>query len=173
MAAQFERVEVPRDQQDLVDFLGRDLWPFHGRHHLTPDDVLAIDVASPDVESFWVVLDGHKVGLVRLVDLGDIGDGAPRFDLRIAGRHRGRGLGTEATRWVVTHLFTAHPDLHRIEADTRSDNVAMQRALTAAGFTPEGRLRQAWRIPDGRWADTLVYGILRSEWSGAPPVRDD
>jgi ribosomal-protein-alanine N-acetyltransferase len=160
-----ERVEVPRDHDDLITFLCDDIWPFHGRHRVTPDDVLAMEFASPDVASFWIVDDRAKVGLIRLLDLGDIGDGAPRFDLRIATPHRGRGIGTRATRWIVDHLFGVHSELHRIEADTRDDNRAMQHVLSASGFSLEGRLRSSWHGPDGQRHDTFVYGILRTEWS--------
>ena len=118
---------------------------------------------GPDVASFWLIEDGYTVGLIRLLDLGDIGEGAPLFDVRIARRHRGRGLGRKATDWLVDHLFSTYPILHRIEANTRADNLAMQRVLTEAGFTHEGTLRQAWRRTDGLWSDAMIYGILRSE----------
>jgi RimJ/RimL family protein N-acetyltransferase/catechol 2,3-dioxygenase-like lactoylglutathione lyase family enzyme len=160
---EFERVEVPRDQQELVGFLCDDEWPFHGRRRLTPRDVLAMDFSTPDVTSFWILDDRERVGLIRLLDLGDIGEGAPQFDLRIARAHRGRGHGKRAARWIVDHLFTAHPELHRVEANTRSDNVAMRTVLSAVGFTHEGRLRDAWPGDDGQWFDTMIYGMLRSD----------
>lgn len=164
---EFSRVEIPRDDRQLVEFLGDDEWPFHGRRQLTAADIQAMDFSSADVASFWIVDTGQTVGLVRLLDLGDIGAGAPLFDLRIASRHRGNGFGKRATRWIVDHLFTSHPELHRIEANTRADNTAMQRVLAAAGFTHEGTLRLAWRGEDGHWFDALVYGILRTDWTSA------
>ena len=160
-------MEIPRDREQLVEFLCNDEWPFHEHYHLTPDDVLAMDFSSADVATFWVVETGEKVGLIRLLDLGDIGRGAPLFDLRVLSRRRGRGFGTLATRWIVDHLFTSHPELHRIEANTREDNTAMQRVLTGAGFTNEGRLRRAWRSEEGRWFDTMVYGMLRTDWTSS------
>ena len=171
MNVEFERVDVPRDQDQLVEFLCRDEWPFHGRRQMTPDDVLAMDFSSPDVCSFWIVDSGQTVGLVRLLDLCDIGEGAPLFDLRIASRHRGCGVGRRATGWIADHLFASYPDLHRIEANTRGDNAAMQRLLSGAGFTHEGRLRNAWRSDDGQWFDTMIYGMLRTDWSSAGDAR--
>jgi len=183
------RVEIPRDEPDLVDFLCADEWPFHGRRQLSVEDVRGIDFGSADVASFWVVDGDERLGLIRIFDLGDIGEGAPRFDLRIAKTHRGRGYGTDAARWIVSHLFTTYPELHRAEANTRDDNAAMRAVLSRAGFTLEGRLRQSWRGNDeegddergddergdgeqgddrhDRWFDTLIYGILRSDWSPA------
>lgn len=132
MPVEFQRVEILRDREALVELLCNDEWPFHGQLVLTPED---------------------------------IGEGAPLFDLRVASRHRGCGFGMRATRWTVDHLFTSYPELHRIEAKTRHDNAAMQRVLSDAGFTHEGRLRDAWRSDEGQWFDTMIYGILRTEWT--------
>lgn len=139
--------------------------PFHAQRLLTTVDVVAMEFSSADVASFWIVERRQTVGLVRLLDLGDIGKGAPQFDLRIAGRHRGNGFGVHATRWIVDHLFTTYPELHRIEANTRHDNLAMQGALSRAGFAQEGRLRQAWWSDEGLWFDTMIYGVLRTDWT--------
>jgi Acetyltransferases, including N-acetylases of ribosomal proteins len=129
------------------------------------DAVDATDYSSSDVESYWIVDDGVTVGLLRLFDLDDIGLGAPQFDLRIASAQRGRGYGSRATTWLVERLFDSYPELHRIEANTRHDNTAMQRALIAAGFKQEGRLRSSWWSEHDTWFDTLVYGILRTDRS--------
>jgi RimJ/RimL family protein N-acetyltransferase len=161
---------MPCDQDELVGFLCNDEWPFHGRRTLTPDDVAEMEFSSPNVASFWIVDHGQTVGLARLLDLADIGEGSPLFDLRIASGHRGRGIGRQGTRWIVDHLFTSFPELHRIEANTRHDNLAMQRVLADVGFTHEGRLRDAWASDDGQWFDTMLYGILRTDWTPTEPV---
>ncbi len=163
MSLEFVPLALPSDRDRLVAFLCDDEWPFHGCRRPTPHDVAGMEFATADTASHWIVERGHgEVGLIRLLELGDIGDGAPRFDVRVASGHRGRGIGTAATRWVADHLFATYPELHRIEATTRSDNVAMQRALTRVGFTHEGTLRQAWRSDD-RWFDALVFAILRTD----------
>jgi RimJ/RimL family protein N-acetyltransferase len=159
----FERVELPRDHGDLVEFLTGQEWPFHGRRLLTADDVAEMELQSDDVDSYWVVDGRDRVALIRLLDLGDVGDGATQFDLRVSDAHRGRGVGLRATRWIVAHFFDRYPELYRIEAHTRGDNVAMQHVLVRAGFTEEGRLRGSWRSDDGRWHDSFVYGILRTD----------
>jgi RimJ/RimL family protein N-acetyltransferase len=158
------RVEIPRDEHALVEFLCSDVWPFHGHRQLVAAEVHEMDFASPNVLSFWIIDAGQTIGLIRLLDLGDIGEGAPQFDLRIASRHRGCGYGKDAVRWIAVHLFPRYPQLHRIEANTRDDNAAMQAVLSQAGFTCEGRLRQSWRDDEGHWFDTMIYGILRSDW---------
>ena len=164
MSVEFQPVEIPRDLDALTAFLCNDEWPFHARRVLTEADVAAIDFASSDVATFWIVDGGSAIGFVRMFDLGDIGDGSPLFDLRIAGPHRGRGIGAAAAQWLVDYLFSTYPELHRIEANTRHDNAAMQRVLGYANFSLEGRLRSAWRSDDGQWYDTMIYGVLRSDW---------
>lgn len=164
----FVPVRLPADADAATRFLSGEAWPFHGRAELTSEEAADVALDGHDVETFWIVEDGARVGLVRLLDLDDIGEGAPQFDLRLTAAHRGRGLGAQATRWIADRLFTVHPVLHRIEAATRADNTAMQRALRAAGFVHEGRLRASWSDGTGAWHDTLVYGILRSDWS--PPA---
>lgn len=161
----FVPVRLPDDRAAVDDLLTGERWPFHGSNELTVAQAAGVVLDGDDVASFWIVEDGAVAGLVRLLDLGDIGDGAPQFDLRLRASHRGRGLGTQSVRWIADRLFTVHPQLHRIEASTREDNDAMQGALRAGGFEREGRLRESWRAADGRWLDTFVYGLLRSDWS--------
>ncbi len=72
---------------------------------------------------------------------------------------RGRGVGTEAQRLLVEHLFTTTP-VQRLSVWTELENVAEQRALEKCGFEREGVLRQGgWR--GGAWRDLCLYGRLR------------
>lgn len=167
MGLEFSGVDLPSDRDRLVGFLCSERWPFHGRPRLNPADVDEMEFEPPDVESYWVVDGSQTIGLARVLDLDDIGDGAVQFDLRIAARYRGVGHGGEVTRWLVRQCFERHRDLHRIEAHTRDDNVAMQRALAGAGFVHEGTLRESWAGDDGRRFDTFVYGLLRRDWLSA------
>ena len=64
------------------------------------------------------------------------------------------------------YLFVEYPVLHRIEATTRSDNAAMIAILERCGYHREGVLREAWKGRDGSRHDTMIYGLLRREWSG-------
>lgn len=74
---------------------------------------------------------------------------------------RGKGVGTQAQRQLVSYLF-AHTPVMRVEADTEAENIAEQRALEKVGFTREGILRSiAFR--DGQWRDGVRYSILRGD----------
>jgi RimJ/RimL family protein N-acetyltransferase len=86
--------------------------------------------------------------------------------------HRGRGVGTEAQRLLVDHLF-ATTTAHRVQAGTEVGNVAEQRALERVGFRREGVQRGLY-FRAGRWRDSVMYGLLRDDRRGAPgrPRRD-
>jgi RimJ/RimL family protein N-acetyltransferase len=160
-----EQVATPGDLPSLVELLSGDEWPFHSSPRPTADDVAAMTFDDESTVSFWIVADGERVGLIRLLDLDDAadGDGSPLFDVRLAHRHRRRGLGSAAVRWLTGYLFDGYPAIRRVEATTRDDNLAMQRVLDRCGYTCEGRLRESWPGSGDTWHDTLVYAILRRE----------
>jgi [ribosomal protein S5]-alanine N-acetyltransferase len=75
--------------------------------------------------------------------------------------HRGRGIGTEAQRQLVSYLFRT-TTVHRLEAGTEIDNLAEQRALEKIGFRREGVLRGLY-FRGGSWRDSAIYGLLRED----------
>jgi RimJ/RimL family protein N-acetyltransferase len=171
MSVDFRHVVLPEDLPALAEFLCSNDWPFHMTPRLSPSEVVGLDfVIDDECDSFWITDDGANVGLIRLFDLGDVEDGSPLFDLRIAESARGRGLGTTATVWLTTHLFHRFSVLHRIEATTRQDNAAMRRVLERCGYRLEGQLVEAWKNHDGTRSDTMIYGILRVQ---RPPASAD
>jgi RimJ/RimL family protein N-acetyltransferase len=163
----FERVSTA-EAGAFVAFLTGSEWPFHGAARLSVAEAEAISIPNAETRSFWIRDDGTVVGVVRLLDLDDVDEGSPLFDLRIASGHRGRGYGTAAVKWLSDYLFGEFPALHRIEAATRSDNAAMISVLERCGYHHEGRLREAWKSRDGSRHDTMLYGLLRREWSVGP-----
>jgi RimJ/RimL family protein N-acetyltransferase len=58
-------------------------------------------------------------------------------------------------------LFGTTP-VHRLQAGTEVENVAEQRALKNAGFRREGVHRGVY-FRDGRWRDSVMYGLLRDD----------
>ena len=75
---------------------------------------------------------------------------------------RGQGLGVDVVR-LLCHYGFAVRGLHRLQAETLADNVAMIAAATRASFVPEGTLRgSAW--VDGAFADETILGLLAAEW---------
>ena len=73
----------------------------------------------------------------------------------------GKGYGTECVKLLLDFCFKIR-GFHRVGLDTQSDNFAMQK-VAEKFMQPEGRTRQAF-FHNGRWNDSLHYGILASEW---------
>lgn len=164
MTLSFDPIRWPDDTAAVVDFLTANQWPFHGVPHLAPAEAASVAVTGDDIVTFWMRDSNAAIGMIRIFDLDDLDIGSPLFDLRIAESHRGRGLGRQAVKWLTDHLFTTYPALHRIEATTRHDNLAMQVVFAHCGYRLEGRLIEAWSNADGTRSDTLTYATLRREW---------
>ncbi|HEX7355765.1 MAG TPA: GNAT family N-acetyltransferase [Mycobacteriales bacterium] len=79
----------------------------------------------------------------------------------------GRGYATEGARAVLHWAFETL-NLHRVQAETDTRNLASARVLEKLGFVREGTRREDC-IVDGDVSDSWVYGLLRREWQpGAP-----
>jgi RimJ/RimL family protein N-acetyltransferase len=72
------------------------------------------------------------------------------------------GLGTEAVALWTTYLFET-TEIVRLDYMTWSGNERMCRVGQKLGWTEEGRFRRA-RVVNGERYDSVVYGVLRSEW---------
>ena len=77
----------------------------------------------------------------------------------------GLGFGTEATFLMVRHAFETL-NLNRVMLQVYEHNPAGLRVYEKVGFRKEGVLRQdCYR--EGRYLDTVVMGMLRTEWEEA------
>ena len=81
--------------------------------------------------------------------------------------HTGRGLARDAVRTALRFAFGAM-GLWRVEADVDPDNAGSLRLLERLGFRREGVLRDRW-FTFGTWKDTVLLGLLASEFEAAPP----
>ncbi|NLF01574.1 MAG: GNAT family N-acetyltransferase [Anaerolineales bacterium] len=81
-------------------------------------------------------------------------------------RIAGRAWGTDAALAILRYGFR-ELGLERIEAETAETNEAAQHVLARLGFRPEGRRRKALARDGQRW-DSLIYGLLREEFSETP-----
>lgn len=83
----------------------------------------------------------------------------------LAPAHWGRGYMPEALGGLIDYGF-GRLELHRIEADLHPANDASASVLTRLHFRQEGRLRERWFV-DGEISDSVIYGLLRSDWQAA------
>jgi RimJ/RimL family protein N-acetyltransferase len=77
----------------------------------------------------------------------------------------GHGYATEAGHALLQWAFDSL-DLHRVQAETDTRNLASARVLEKLGFVREGTLREDC-IVNGDVSDSWVYGLLRREWKAA------
>jgi ribosomal-protein-alanine N-acetyltransferase len=78
-----------------------------------------------------------------------------------------QGYMREALTVLIDYAFKSL-GLNRLEADIDPRNAASENLLELLGFQKEGYLRQRW-IVDGEVSDSVIYGLLRSDWL-KPPV---
>lgn len=73
------------------------------------------------------------------------------------------GYTSAAARLLLSFAF-GQLGLHRVEAACLPSNQASIGVLEKVGFTREGYARAYLRIND-KWADHLLYAILRDDWA--------
>lgn len=81
---------------------------------------------------------------------------------------RDRGVGTEAVRLLLGHLFEVRK-LHRVTIDPEVANARAIRSYQKAGFRLDGVLRHNEFIRD-TYVDTQMLSILEDEWPAAKAV---
>jgi ribosomal-protein-alanine N-acetyltransferase len=79
-----------------------------------------------------------------------------------------RGIATEAVRALMQFGFETL-GLHRINVDTRMDNIASVRLMQTLGFTYEGVRRECVLNEDGSYQSWGLYGMLENEYRLVAP----
>ncbi|MDD2694243.1 MAG: GNAT family protein [Candidatus Gracilibacteria bacterium] len=75
----------------------------------------------------------------------------------------GKGIGYIAlTKWIH-EIFRKNPNLVRIGLSTWSGNIGMIKLSEKLGLEKEAVYKKA-RIVDGKYYDSISYGILREDW---------
>jgi len=116
--------------------------------------------------SFAIDVDGAAVGSISLRRGEDIERQSAELGYWIGEEFWGRGITTDAIRFVTTIGFAKH-DLIRIFAVPFSRNTASCRVLEKAGYACEGLMRQS-AVKDGVVEDQYLYAALRGEYTAWP-----
>ncbi len=118
---------------------------------------------EPESTRFTIEVDRAIAGLIQFWE-----ETEPRYrhaaiDLFIDPAVQGRGLGTEALRLVVAHLFHERGH-HRLTIDPAATNRAAIRAYEKVGFKAVGVMRSYERDTEGDgWHDGLLMELLVGE----------
>ena len=78
---------------------------------------------------------------------------------------RNRGLGTEAVRTLLRHLFEVK-GVNRVTIGPEPANRRAIRSYEKAGFQVDGVIRRSFKVDD-RWVDAVHMTILDDEWPAA------
>lgn len=165
MKLNFRKIEK-RESEDIADWLSSDSWPYFLGHTPTKAEVLKrIDEGSFFGEgdlSFWALnSEGEKIAFIELNQLDDL---APMFSLRFKSEYRGKGFGKPTVDWLTRYVFENFPEIRRIEAQTREDNIRMRKLFNKCGYVKEAYYRFASPTEDGGRVASVAYGILREDW---------
>ncbi len=75
----------------------------------------------------------------------------------------GKGIGGQALKLWIDEVLRSREELVRIGLTTWSGNMGMINLAEKLGLKKEAEYRKA-RIVDGKYYDSVSYGILREEW---------
>ena len=119
------------------------------------------DVRGQLPVSYVIMVDGELAGWLHVHPEDDPEYPFVAYDISLATRFHGRGLGPEALRVAIRHdIARGH---HRFQIDPAAANVNAIRAYEPVGFKPVGVLRAYERDPAGGWRDGLLMDLLADE----------
>lgn len=110
--------------------------------------------------------DGDAIGMCGLQKINYI-HGDAVIPLFVNKEFRSKGL---ASAMMLTLLDLAFDTLRlrRVSTMYRADNKATNAIVKRHGFKEEGCIREGW-FADGKHHDTILVGLLRSEWEDIRP----
>jgi [ribosomal protein S5]-alanine N-acetyltransferase len=166
-----DRLRHPIDPEEEDGYGSSWRREWDGRRYHTREYLLA-GRGRPEPGSYqWAIeYRGHCIGHAGLQVNADQHHATYTVGLFVAGL-RGRGLGKEVTRLVLSWAFGVL-GVHRVELEVLAFNSRAINCYLACGFRREGVRREAELYPDG-WQDLIVMGLLRPEFAadtvgGAP-----
>lgn len=129
----------------LKAFDGEDESSYRGNDSFTP---------------FAIVVDEEVVGMCCFWGV-DLHNRRAHLGIGIGAEHRGRGIGTDATKVMLRYGFVDR-GLHRIQLEVLASNAAAIRSYEKAGFHEDGRMREsAW--VRGAFEDEVYMSVLSTD----------
>ncbi len=111
---------------------------------------------------FIIEADSRPIGMVNYNQI-DVHHRSTEIDIVIGhSAYRDGGYGSDALRAFLRFLFD-DIGLHRVWLATLPFNDRARRVYEKLGFVQEGVFRESDMV-DGRWVDSLIYGILEDEF---------
>ncbi|KAJ6465521.1 acyl-CoA N-acyltransferase, partial [Mycena vitilis] len=124
---------------------------------------IAVSAKNPLLRAFGItLLDGTYVGGIGLQQREDVEARTMEIGYWLGEAHWGAGIMTEVVAAFSRWAFETNPELLRLEAAVYSGNAGSMAVLRKAGYTLEGRKRNAV-FKHGKVLDNLIFGLLREE----------
>lgn len=109
---------------------------------------------------FAIVVDDEVVGMCCFWGI-DLHNRRAHLGIGLAEEHRGKGIGTDATR-VMLHYGFVDRGLHRVQLEVLATNAAAIRSYVKAGFREDGRMREsAW--VRGEFVDEVYMSVVAGD----------
>jgi RimJ/RimL family protein N-acetyltransferase len=123
------------------------------------------DGSQPERGRFFTIeADGRPIGMINYNRL-DTENRCTDIDVVVGDAgYRDRGYGADAIRAFLGFLFDT-VGLHRVWLGTVDHNTRARHVYEKLGFVQEGVMRRS-DLVDGRWVDSVIYGILEDEYRG-------
>jgi aminoglycoside 6'-N-acetyltransferase len=153
----------PYDRADLPALLRLVNDPAVSAWWGTYDAATLHEELTDDRLTVWtIVVEGSPAGVVQAMEELEPDYRHVSLDIFLSADLHGRGLGAEALRTALRHLFDERGH-HRATIDPAVENERAIRSYARVGFRPVGIERRAERAPDRRWRDALLMDLLAEE----------
>lgn len=117
-----------------------------------------------DTAAFWAIVlprTGRVIGKFTLIQI-DRHNRRAEIGYVLNREFWRKGYGSEVLA-AMLELFFLRFELHRLEADIDTDNIASIALLKKFGFRQEGLLRERWLQGD-EWRDSVMMSLLSTHW---------
>jgi aminoglycoside 6'-N-acetyltransferase len=151
-----------------------------GFHEKDEAPLLAL-LAEPEVRRWWPVPDfvrehgwvielaGELAGWLEYHEESYAWYPSVAFDIALASRLHGHGLGRRALTLGIEHFLAAGH--HRFTLDPNVANERAIRCYRAVGFEPVGVMHAYERNPGGGWNDALLMELIVAEAAARDALR--
>lgn len=113
---------------------------------------------------YAILLDGQVIGMTAWIEHGEPGWSVEIGNSYIIPDVRGTGINRRFKKLMLDHAFAC--GLERVAFKVDAINSRSRAAVLKLGCTQEGIMRHERRTWTGRLRDTVLFSILRDEWTG-------
>lgn len=174
------RALTPADVPALFDVFGDPVVCRYWSRPALPDMAAAVALHDEIAQLFaertlfqWGIAEHATDAVVGTCTLASLSAEHRRAEIGFALARTAWGMGYVAeTLPALLGFAYGELRLHRIEADVDPRNQRSIRALERVGFVREGLQRERYHL-HGEWQDTVLYGLLRHEWTGSSTPGPD